>query len=88
MGDYRAEISRIYQALKASQVYKQFLDEREVLVMEDFNANRRWDHPTDKTPFMDTVENFAGLGLSSVYHTLSGESFGSESQPTFIWLVG
>lgn len=77
------EFSYIYQALKASRVYQRFLEERETLVMGDFNANRQWDHLPDKTPFMDTVENLNRNGLVSVYHTLKKEAFGEESCPTF-----
>lgn len=78
-----ADISYIYQALKASRVYQPFLEEREVLVMGDFNANQQWDRSPDKTPFMNTVDNFARVGLTSVYHALNRETFGCERQPTF-----
>ena len=54
------------------------------MVVGDFNSAPQWDTP--KNPrFADLVNRYEGAGLRSAYHALSGQPFGSESQPTHWW---
>jgi hypothetical protein len=71
---------------RALNHYRQFLTERTSVVGGDFNASVLWDKQTPKSPFAAVNQQLAGIGLSSVYHTLLSESiFGHEAESTLIW---
>ena len=68
----------------AADLYGFDAEAERLVVVGDFNSAPQWDTP--KNPrFADLINRYEGAGLRSVYHALSGQPFGSESQPTHWW---
>ncbi|MFN9075790.1 MAG: endonuclease/exonuclease/phosphatase family protein [Hyphomonadaceae bacterium] len=53
------------------------------LICGDFNSNSRWDKPRRLWNHTRCVSELESLGYKSLYHQLTGESQGAETQPTF-----
>ena len=70
---------------RALRRYRAFLTERPSIVAGDLNNNAIWDKPGWLMNYSHTVEVLNGYGLASVYHHVTGEPFGQESQPTIYW---
>ena len=73
----------IGQAWKYLQAHSARIPNRNAVVLGDFNSNARWDEWDRWWNHSDVVRDLSAVGLSSVYHSQSGELQGKESQPTF-----
>ncbi len=59
--------------------YRDFLSSRQEISLGDFNDNVTWD--TKRWPvFAELTAELSRIGLVSLYHALTGEGFGKESQ--------
>ena len=72
--------------LDAIRFYRRFLESAESIVAGDFNNSVFWDRPGKPTNFSGITEALSDLGLSSAYHTATGESFAEERRPT-LWFL-
>jgi exonuclease III len=80
----RQEKRYIGQLWTALQHYD-FVDEKTVIA-GDINWNVQWDSSPKYElvgNYMDVITKLNEHGLCSVYHKLSGEDYGDESEPTF-----
>lgn len=57
----------------------------DVVVAGDLNNNAIWDKPGWRINHMTKVAILEKMGLVSVYHELTGELNGAETQPTHYW---
>ena len=55
------------------------------IVAGDLNNNTHWDKPGWLMNHTHTVDVLNEYGMASVYHHITGESFGEESTPTIYW---
>ena len=70
----------------ALHFYRRFLASTEAVVAGDFNNSIFWDRPGKPTNFAGIAAVLAELGLVSAYHTVTGESYARERQPT-LWFL-
>ena len=70
----------------ALRFYRRFLSRRDAVVAGDFNNSVFWDRPRKRTNFVGIAASLAKLGLASVYHTVTRESFAQERQST-LWFL-
>ena len=73
------------QTLRALQAYGRWLSASPTVVLGDFNANAIWDRPRIPGTYHDTQGELERLGYLSVYHALTGERHGAESEATFFF---
>jgi endonuclease/exonuclease/phosphatase family metal-dependent hydrolase len=73
----------IGQVWRALEKYKRFIQERETLLVGDFNSNKIFDRPHKDISHSRVVEILEQEGIVSVYHHFFHEQQGSESRPTF-----
>lgn len=71
---------------EAVRFYRSFLSRREAVVAGDFNNSVFWDRPGKRTNFVGVANFLSKLGLASVYHTVTGESFAQERHST-LWFL-
>jgi len=77
------ELQRVIDGLS---VYRDFIRERETIVLGDFNCNLAWDPKTARARrprFADALHDIHDAGLRSVYHAVRGQPYGTETEPTF-----
>ncbi len=65
--------------------YREFLTECDAVVAGDLNNNCIWDKPGWLMNHAHTVDVLRHCAMTSVYHHVTGESFGEESTPTIYW---
>ncbi|MBI3797871.1 MAG: endonuclease/exonuclease/phosphatase family protein [Deltaproteobacteria bacterium] len=70
----------------ALHFYRRFLASTEAVVAGDFNNSVFWDRPGKPTNFAGIAAVLSEFGLASAYHTVTGESFAQERQPT-LWFL-
>ena len=70
----------------ALRFYRRFLSRRDAVVAGDFNNSVFWDRPGKRTNFGGIANSLAELGLTSVYHAVTGESFAQERHST-LWFL-
>lgn len=73
----------IGQLYKWLQLHKAQLAKQRAIVIGDLNSNACWDVWDRWWNHSDVVKELASLGLHSLYHAQTGQSQGSETQPTF-----
>jgi exonuclease III len=73
----------IGQLWKYLQKHKDFLYEKEAIVIGDLNSNSCWDVWDRWWNHSDVVAELQKIGLNSLYHHLRNEEQGGESTPTF-----
>ena len=71
--------------INALKYYKNWLDTSSspFIFGGDFNNSTIWDKPRNNNSFHNINTELTNLGFTSAYHSLTSESFGSESQATF-----
>jgi len=72
------------QPLAAANVYGFDAEAERLVVVGDFNSAPQRD-TAKNLRFADLVNRYERVGLRSVHHALSGQTFGSELQPTHWW---
>jgi hypothetical protein len=70
----------------ALRFYRRFLSRGDAVVAGDFNNSVFWDRPGKRTNFVGVANFLAKLGLTSVYHAVTGEPFAQERHPT-LWFL-
>ena len=68
---------------KYLQIHKFQLRRNKIVLLGDFNSNRRWDQPDHWWNHSDVIEELAAIGLQSVCHRQINEHQGQESTLTF-----
>jgi len=72
------------QPIAAAELYD-FQGERgRLAVVGDFNSAPQWDKPK-RPKFANLIKRYSDVGLSSAYHRLTDEPFGTETRPTHWW---
>jgi exonuclease III len=74
--------ARSGMALPVVESLASWLGEGKSIVAGDFNNNADWDTPRGKNNFSAIDGRLSTLGLTSAYHSASGESHGKESTMT------
>ena len=71
--------------IDAIEYYRKWLDEDSTpcLFGGDFNNSVIWDKPNNDNNFQNINANLNNLGFKSIYHSISGDSFGNETETTF-----
>jgi endonuclease/exonuclease/phosphatase family metal-dependent hydrolase len=64
------------------EAYEHLIAAGPTIVAGDFNGNANWDTPTTRIPWRSAFTRLSTLGLSSAYHTHTGEDFGTETTAT------
>jgi endonuclease/exonuclease/phosphatase family metal-dependent hydrolase len=70
----------------ALHFYRRFLSRGDAVVAGDFNNSVFWDRPGKRTNFADIAKSLSKLGLTSIYHAVTGESFAQERHST-LWFL-
>ncbi len=73
----------IGQLWKYIQIHKEKIKRDNIILCGDFNSNTIWDEPDRWWNHSDVVKELAEIGISSLYHHLTGEPQGKEKQKTF-----
>jgi len=73
------------ETIQAIEFYKEWLvdDDLPCIFGGDFNNSVIWDKPNNQNNFQNINDNLNNLGFKSIYHSLSGDSFGNETETTF-----
>jgi exodeoxyribonuclease III len=69
----------------AAERHRDILEQGRGIVVGDFNSSAIWDQRSKIGNFTSVAKYLEGLGLHSVYHRVSGEGYGQESQATHFW---
>lgn len=67
----------IYQSINIDRYNKN------IVVIGDFNSNAIWDKKRNKRNHCEVVKQLERIGISSIYHHITGEKQGQETQKTF-----
>jgi len=67
----------VYQAINIARYNK------DLIIIGDFNSNAIWDKKSSKRNHTAVVNELKSTGIVSVYHHITGESQGKETQATF-----
>lgn len=81
----RFEPRRSGSALDAITHLQQWLSNHRSAVAGDFNNNASWDKALKPNNFREISARLGTFGLTSAYHTATGEDLGRESIPTHYW---
>ena len=73
-------VGQIYLAIKQ---YSDFIQQRDTIIIGDFNSNKIWDKKPRVGNHSELVELLSEMDIVSAYHNYFGEQQGSESQNTF-----
>ena len=81
-------INYIRQFKLSMEVYKPFLNSKNVIICGDFNSNLIWENPfrIDKV-HKEVVDDLKEMKIFSSYHDFFNEEQGKESIPTFTTLI-
>ncbi|MSP14749.1 MAG: endonuclease/exonuclease/phosphatase family protein [Chloroflexi bacterium] len=77
------QISYVGQVYRAIHTYRDFICDRETVLLGDFNSNKQWDRTRKVGNHSDVVAELASSGISSAYHEFFREAQGAELQSTF-----
>ncbi len=80
--NHRDRLSGLSTVGEACRRHHSLLAGGDALVVGDFNSNAIWDTPA-KHAFADAVDLLTALGLTSSYHSFTGEAFGEETRKTY-----
>jgi len=73
----------IGQFWKYIQIHKEKIERDNVILCGDLNSNTMWDSPDRWWNHTDVVNELKTIGISSLYHHVTKEQHGQESQKTF-----
>ena len=73
------------ETIQAIEFYKEWLvgNDLPCVLGGDFNNSVIWDKPNNQNNFQNINSKLEDLGFKSIYHSLSGDSFGNETETTF-----
>ncbi|MBI3944266.1 MAG: endonuclease/exonuclease/phosphatase family protein [Chloroflexi bacterium] len=77
------QMSYVGQVYRAIHTYRDFISQRETLLLGDLNSNKQWDSARKVGNHSHVVAALAGHGIASAYHEFFGEAQGAETQSTF-----
>lgn len=80
---YNKEAGYIGQAWYAINYYVNLLKDHNVIIIGDFNSNKRWDSKRPNSNHSKVVNYLEKYNIDSLYHSKFQENQGEESIPTF-----